>query len=380
MITGDGARDLLRAGVLRRRDGPLHARDQAATACGRAGRRAVADTQRAESRRRPVLSASVLSVSSRGRIGEGGRRRDGGSPRSRIHRRIRLDEALKSPLLCDRRLGRKALRPPKTQNGNGETTEMFRTIMALVLAAALAALVEPSRADDFEIPELEGRVGFRRAPPSGTAGEVRSQQIARPRPGSPADAGVQEGPRGQHGRPGQGRAGQHDRARPVQAGRHAVHHGGGDLRIHRHAGDDLHHGAAPSCGASSPTAAPGRRTTEPTYQGYSIGHWIDEDGDGRYDTLEVETRGPFKGPRVYDASGLPLHVDNESTIKERIFLDKSDPNLMHDVITVFDHALTRPWTRRQDVPAQPQAISELEPDLLHRRQQPGRSSARRTIS
>jgi hypothetical protein len=33
---------------------------------------------------------------------------------------------------------------------------------------------------------------------------------------------------------------------------------------------------------------------EPTYSGYSIGRWIDEDGDGRYDVLEVETRGPFK--------------------------------------------------------------------------------------
>src|SRR5580704_17469101 len=28
---------------------------------------------------------------------------------------------------------------------------------------------------------------------------------------------------------------------------------------------------------------------EPSYQGYSIGRWIDEDGDGRYDVLEVET-------------------------------------------------------------------------------------------
>src|SRR5216684_6802295 len=39
---------------------------------------------------------------------------------------------------------------------------------------------------------------------------------------------------------------------------------------------------------------------EPTFAGYSIGKWIDEDGDGRYDVLEVETRGPFKGPRAYD--------------------------------------------------------------------------------
>jgi hypothetical protein len=84
--------------------------------------------------------------------------------------------------------------------------------------------------------------------------------------------------------------------------------------------------------------------SDPTYEGYAIGHWIDEDGDGRYDVLEVETRGPFKGPRAYDATGLPLHFDNESVFKERFHLDKSDPNILHEEITVFDHALTRPWS------------------------------------
>jgi len=83
---------------------------------------------------------------------------------------------------------------------------------------------------------------------------------------------------------------------------------------------------------------------EPTYQGFSMGQWIDEDGDGVYDVLEVETRGPFKGVRTYDSTGLPLHFDNDSTIKERIFLDKTNPNILHNVITVFDRALTRPWT------------------------------------
>jgi hypothetical protein len=83
---------------------------------------------------------------------------------------------------------------------------------------------------------------------------------------------------------------------------------------------------------------------EPTYLGYSIGTWIDEDGDGRYDVLEVDTRGPFKGPRAYDHTGLPLHFDNQSTFKERFYLDKSDLNILHDEITVFDHALTRPWS------------------------------------
>jgi hypothetical protein len=82
---------------------------------------------------------------------------------------------------------------------------------------------------------------------------------------------------------------------------------------------------------------------EPTYQGYSIGKWIDEGDDGRYAVLEVETRG-FKGPRVYDGTGLPLHYDNQSVFKERIRLDKVDPDILHDEITVIDHALTRPWT------------------------------------
>ena len=83
---------------------------------------------------------------------------------------------------------------------------------------------------------------------------------------------------------------------------------------------------------------------EPTYDGFSIGKWIDEAGDGRHNLLEVETRGPFKGPRAYDATGLPLHFDNQSIFKERFHLDKNDPNLLHDEITVFDHALTRPWS------------------------------------
>jgi hypothetical protein len=82
---------------------------------------------------------------------------------------------------------------------------------------------------------------------------------------------------------------------------------------------------------------------EPTFQGYSIGKWIDTDGDGKYDLLEVETRG-FKGPRIYDIRGLPLHYDNQSVFKERIYLDKANPNLLHDEITVIDNALTRPWT------------------------------------
>ncbi len=82
---------------------------------------------------------------------------------------------------------------------------------------------------------------------------------------------------------------------------------------------------------------------DPTFRGYSIGKWIDTDGDGRYDVLEVETRG-FRGPRTYDASGIPLHKDNQTVVKERIYADKSNPDIFHDEVTVIDHALTRPWT------------------------------------
>ena len=82
---------------------------------------------------------------------------------------------------------------------------------------------------------------------------------------------------------------------------------------------------------------------EPTFAGYSIGRWMDEDGNGRYDALMVETRN-LKGPRSYDSTGLPLHRDNQAVIKEKIYLDKADPNTLYDEITVIDHALTRPWT------------------------------------
>jgi len=83
--------------------------------------------------------------------------------------------------------------------------------------------------------------------------------------------------------------------------------------------------------------------SEPTFSGYSIGHWVDEDGKGRFNLLEIETRY-MKGPRTFEGSGLPLHEDNETVVKERIFLDTAKPDLLHDEITTIDHALTRPWT------------------------------------
>jgi hypothetical protein len=82
---------------------------------------------------------------------------------------------------------------------------------------------------------------------------------------------------------------------------------------------------------------------EPSYAGYSIGRWVDQDGDGTYDVLLVETRG-FKGPRAVDETGLPLHADDQSIFKERMYRDQINPRILHDEMTIIDHALTRPWT------------------------------------
>ena len=86
---------------------------------------------------------------------------------------------------------------------------------------------------------------------------------------------------------------------------------------------------------------PANMAGDPQFNGYSIGRWVGE-GGGRYDTLIVETRG-MKGPRTFEMTGIPLHEDNQTIVKERIYLDKSDPNLLHNEITTIDNALTRPW-------------------------------------
>src|SRR5258708_20484395 len=94
---------------------------------------------------------------------------------------------------------------------------------------------------------------------------------------------------------------------------------------------------------------------DPSWMGYSIGKWIDESGSGRFDVFAVETRN-LKNPRTFDPSGVLLHKDGESVIKERFYLDKANQDILHDEITVYDHALSRPWTVLKNMKREPKPI------------------------
>jgi hypothetical protein len=94
---------------------------------------------------------------------------------------------------------------------------------------------------------------------------------------------------------------------------------------------------------------------DPSWMGYSIGKWVDPDASGRFTALEVETRN-LKNPRTFDPSGLPVHDDAQTVVKERFYLDKDNPNILHDQITVEDHALTHPWTVLKNMKREPKPI------------------------
>jgi hypothetical protein len=94
---------------------------------------------------------------------------------------------------------------------------------------------------------------------------------------------------------------------------------------------------------------------DPSWMGYSIGKWVDPDSSGRFTALEVETRN-LKNPRTFDPSGIPVHKDGETIVKERFYLDQANPNLLHDEVTVYDHALTHPWTVMKNMKREPKPI------------------------
>ena len=49
-------------------------------------------------------------------------------------------------------------------------------------------------------------------------------------------------------------------------------------------------------------------------------------------------------PRSFDNAGIPLHADNQTVIRERIYRDKQNSEIIHDEMTTIDHALSHPWT------------------------------------
>jgi hypothetical protein len=94
---------------------------------------------------------------------------------------------------------------------------------------------------------------------------------------------------------------------------------------------------------------------DPTFTGYSIGKWIDADGDGYFDVLEVETRH-LRVPRLFDQTGIPFHEDGQAVIKERIYADKANPNIIYDEMTTIDNALTRPWSIKKTYRREPKVV------------------------
>jgi hypothetical protein len=45
-----------------------------------------------------------------------------------------------------------------------------------------------------------------------------------------------------------------------------------------------------------------------------------------------------------DSTGIPLADDNKTVVKEKLYLDKNDPNILHNDITTYDNAFTHPWS------------------------------------
>jgi hypothetical protein len=82
----------------------------------------------------------------------------------------------------------------------------------------------------------------------------------------------------------------------------------------------------------------------PEFNGYSIGQWHDENKDGVYDMLSIETRG-IKGPRSIDSTGVVLHENDQTVVREEI--RRIDENTLEDRITTIDDAFTGPWTINQ---------------------------------
>jgi len=56
--------------------------------------------------------------------------------------------------------------------------------------------------------------------------------------------------------------------------------------------------------------------------------------------------------------------DNETIIRERLYLDKANPNILHNEMTTIDNSLTRPWTVMKNYQRRTQDITWEEDNCV----------------
>lgn len=95
----------------------------------------------------------------------------------------------------------------------------------------------------------------------------------------------------------------------------------------------------------------------PEFNGYSLGEWHDENNDGVFDMLSIETRS-IKGPRSFDSTAVVLHENNQTVVMEEI--RRIDEDTLEDRITTLDDALAGPWTINQHYSHQTENIIWVE--------------------
>ena len=110
----------------------------------------------------------------------------------------------------------------------------------------------------------------------------------------------------------------------------------------------------------------------PEFNGYSIGQWHDENGDGVYDMLSIETRG-MKGPRSFDSAAVVLHENNETVVQEEI--RRIDESTLEDRITTIDDCADGPVDGRAALQPR-ERKSRLGRVRVRRRQSPPQARRR----
>jgi hypothetical protein len=78
-----------------------------------------------------------------------------------------------------------------------------------------------------------------------------------------------------------------------------------------------------------------------TFPGYSIGKWVDTDGDGRYDELQVETRH-VRGPRTWIKAACRWPMTPRASSRSGSSSTRRRGTSLHNEIVTTDNSLTRP--------------------------------------